>query len=89
MKLNNRRKYGDANHQPRHKFKFRVEDAKERQEYYDNLTIQQKIDKLDAKLGVAVGAVRQRARLAAQLEEQQTKAATKEQVEKKGKKDNA
>ena len=72
QKLNNNRVYPDANHQPRHKFKFRVEDAKERQEYYDSLTIQQKIDKLDAKLGVAVGAVRQRARLTAQLEASKT-----------------
>lgn len=64
-KLNNRRVYPDANHQPNHKAKFRVDEAKERQEYYDNLSIQEKIAKLDTKLGVGVGAVKQRARLAA------------------------
>lgn len=69
-KLNNRRVYPDVNHQPNHKAKFRVDKAKERQAAYDNLTIQQKIDRLDSKLGKGVGAARQRARLAQQLEEQ-------------------
>ena len=68
-KLNNRRVYPDANHQPNHKAKFRVDEAKERQEYYNNLSIEEKVAKLDTKLGAGAGAVRQRARLAAQLEE--------------------
>jgi hypothetical protein len=68
MKLNNRQKYADANRQPRHKAKFRVEEAKERQDYNDTLSPQQKLERLDVKLGKGVGAVKQRARLAALME---------------------
>jgi hypothetical protein len=69
-KLNNRRVFPDANHQPNHKAKFRMDEAKERQAAYDQLTIQQKLDLLDTRLGKGVGAVQQRARLAQQLEDQ-------------------
>jgi hypothetical protein len=63
-KLNNRRIYPDANHQPNHKAKFRVDEAKQRQADYDTLTVAQKIEVLDLKLGKGVGVVKQRARLA-------------------------
>lgn len=48
--------------------KFRREEAKERQAAYDKLSVQTKIQKLDAKLGVGVGAVKQRARLQKMLD---------------------
>ena len=69
-KLNNRRVFPDANHQPNHKARFRVEEAKERQTAYDGLTVQQKLDLLDTRLGKGVGATKQRTRLARLLEEQ-------------------
>lgn len=62
-KLNNSRLHPDANHQPMHKAKFRADEAKERQAAYDDLTIQQKLDLLDRRLGAGLGAVKQRARL--------------------------
>lgn len=45
----------------------RQAEAKARQDAYSKLTVQEKIAKLDAKLGVGVGAVKQRKRLAAAL----------------------
>jgi len=39
------------------------EDAKRMKEEYDKLTPQQKIDKLNKKLGVGVGAIKQRERI--------------------------
>jgi hypothetical protein len=68
VKLNNRRAYPEANHQPCHKAKFRVEEAKERQDYNDGLSPQQKLERLDVKLGKGIGAVKQRARLLALIE---------------------
>lgn len=46
----------------------RREEAKVRQEAYDKLTTQQKIERLDRELGVGVGAVKQRAKLAKLVE---------------------
>ena len=70
-KLNNDRKYPDANHQPRHLARLRKEDAKKRQEAYDKLTTQQKLDLINEKL--PNGANRQRARLEAKLKKEQEK----------------
>jgi hypothetical protein len=65
-KTNNRRVYPEANHQPRQLYSFRVADAKERQEAYDKLTLQQKLDKLPPE----PQAKKQRARLLSLLEKQ-------------------
>lgn len=62
-KLYNTHKYPDANRQPRHLASFRRKDALERQAAYNELTIQQKLDLLDARLGRGVGATKQRKRL--------------------------
>lgn len=68
-KLNNRRIYPNANHQPMHKAKFRADEAKERQAAYDQLSLQEKVSLLDTRLGKGVGATQQRARLARLMEE--------------------
>lgn len=62
-KLNNRRIYPDANHQPRHKAADRKMRAEVRQELANELTLEQKI----AKLPPEPHAAKQRARYAAQL----------------------
>jgi len=49
---------------------FRQEQAQKRQDAYNKLTIEQKIDKLDFKFGKGVGAKKERARLQKRLEEQ-------------------
>lgn len=72
-KINNRQKYPNANHQPRHLADFRRKDAKERQEAYDQLSLQQKLNLLDLRLGEGVGAIKQRARLNALLLKEQGK----------------
>lgn len=59
----NTHRFPDATRQPRHLDRLRKEGAKERQEAYDKLTLQQKIDRLPA-----TGATKQRARLTALLE---------------------
>lgn len=41
----------------------RQEQAKDRQEVYDELTVQERIRTLDVRLGVGVGATRERAKL--------------------------
>jgi hypothetical protein len=65
-----------------------VNEAKERQAAWDGLSIQQKLDSLDTRLGKGVGAVKQRARLVVALTARQTKkeaiAATIEQNQKDG-----
>lgn len=68
MKLNNRRLYPGAK-QPAHKAKFRQEEAKERQQYWEQLSPIQKLNALDLRLGVGIGAKKQRKRLAALLEQ--------------------
>ena len=45
--------------------KTRQEEAKERQAAYNQLSVAQKIQALDVKFGIGVGAAKQRARLAA------------------------
>ena len=45
----------------------RRKEAIERQEAHDKLTVQQKLDRLDAKFGAGKGAARERARLEKQL----------------------
>lgn len=62
-KQNNRRVYPDATRQPRQFDAMRKREAKERQEAYDKLTLQEKIDRLPA-----TGATKQRARLQRLLE---------------------
>lgn len=64
-KENNRRLY--TGKQPKHKAKFRIQEAQERQEAYNNLSIEERIALLDRRLGKDVGAKKQRARLAKQL----------------------
>lgn len=66
-KENNTRLYSGK--QPKHKAKFRIQEAQERQEAYDKLSIEEKVAKLDEKLGKNVGAKKQRDRLAKQLSE--------------------
>lgn len=88
-KLNNRRVYPDANHQPNHKAKFRMDEAKERQEAYDKLSIEEKVAKLDAKLGAGAGAVKQRARLAKALEDRKNRKEAIASAIDKAKKDGA
>lgn len=63
LKMNNNRRYPNANHQPRHLAKSRKEDALTRQEAYDKLTLAEKLQQLDTVLGAGVGAVKQRTRL--------------------------
>lgn len=43
-------------------------EAEARNATYNTLTIQQKLDKLDAKLGIGIGAIRERTRLITQLQ---------------------
>jgi len=62
----NRRYTGSSKNRPDNK-KFRQAEAKERQAAYDNLSNAEKIAMLDRKLGVGVGAKKQRARLEAGL----------------------
>ncbi len=62
-KLNNRRIYPDANHQPRHKAAERKLKAEVRQELANELTLEQKLAKLPPEPLCA----KQRARYTAQL----------------------
>jgi hypothetical protein len=66
-------------------YEMRVRDAAERQAAYDKLTIQQKLDALDARLGAGVGAVRQRARLQDALEKSRAGGTVETKAQKKGK----
>jgi hypothetical protein len=63
-KLNNRRKFPNANHQPCHKAAERKLKAEARQDVYNELTLEQKI----AALPPEPQAKKQRARLLALLE---------------------
>ena len=62
----NRRYTGTSQHRPDKK-KWRQEEAIERQTAYDKLSIREKLDLLDRRLGIGVGAKKQRARLEAGL----------------------
>ena len=44
-------------------------EAVERQEFWDNLTLKERITSLDCRLGVGLGAEKQRAKIAEQQEE--------------------
>jgi len=61
MKTNNNKKHPDATKQPRHLSSIRQSEAKERQEAYDKLTLDEKI----ARLPPEPHAKKQRARLLA------------------------
>lgn len=61
--------------------KTKIEEAKTRQEEYDNLTVKQKIKNLDKKFGVRLGAKKERERLQKKME--QTKQEVKIVKEKK------
>lgn len=65
-KLNNRRKYPNANHQPCHKAEDRKMRAEVRQEFSDKLTLEEKI----ARLPPEPHSAKQRARYLAQLAKQ-------------------
>ncbi len=60
---NNNRKYPDGSSPRPDLSSIKRAEAKERQEYYDKLTIPQKLEALDKKFGVDLGAKKQRARL--------------------------
>lgn len=62
-KLNNRRVYPLANRQPKHEAAERIGRAQARQELYNELSIEEKIQRLDIKFGIGVGATKQRSRL--------------------------
>lgn len=62
-KVNNNKKYPEANRQPRHEAADRIGRAQARQEAYDALTLEQKI----AQLPPEPHAKKQRARLMARL----------------------
>lgn len=67
-KQNNRRVYPDATRQPRQFDAMRKREAKERQEAYDKLSLQEKIDRLPD-----TGATKQRAKLQALLDKKNQK----------------
>lgn len=67
-KLNNKRKFPGGTSPRPDLSEIKRKEAAERQEYYDGLTIPQKLAKLDEKFGVGQGAKKQRARFAALLE---------------------
>lgn len=64
-RLNNRRVYPDANHQPNHLASRRKSEAIERQEEYNKLSLEEKI----ARLPPEPHAKKHRARLLAQLDQ--------------------
>lgn len=59
----------------------RRESAKERQEHWDKLSLEQRISSLDSRLGDGQGATRQRARLAKQIEKRNAKPEPKPKTE--------
>jgi hypothetical protein len=73
-KLNNRRKYPDADRQPRHIAHLRAQDLKERQEAYDKLSLEEKLAKLPPEPLCA----KQRAKLLAKIEKRDRKPAPKD-----------
>jgi len=70
-KLNNRQKYPDADRQPRHVASFRAKEAKERQDAYNLLTLEQKLAKLPPEPRCA----KQRAKLLAKIDKRDRKPA--------------
>lgn len=72
-KLNNNRKHPEGTSPRPDLSKVKRDEAKERQEYYDKLTTEQKLAAIDTKFGVGVGSKKQRARLASMLEKPEQK----------------
>jgi len=73
-KENNRRKFpGESSKHRPDKASQRREDAAERQQKSDALTTEEKIQKLDMKFGVGIGAKKERARLALIIEKSKVK----------------
>ena len=67
---NNSRRYPGAKSPRPDNYKFRKDEAKERQEAYDKLTTSSKLENIDKMFGVGIGAKKQRAKLAKKLEEE-------------------
>lgn len=63
MKANNDRKFPGERGPRADLAKIRREEAASRQEAYNKLSAKEKLEKLDEKLGVGVGAKKQRAKL--------------------------
>lgn len=85
-KNNNRRFPGGKGIRPDH-YDFRVSEANARQEAWDALSTQAKIDSLDSRLGPGKGAVRQRARLQDALEKSRASATAESKAPKRDKKE--
>lgn len=81
-KQNNNRKYLGAKGPRFDNYKFRCEEATERQKAYDALSVQERIDLLDRRLGKGVGATKQRAKLQALLEKKNTPVAKPQETAK-------
>ena len=63
-KVNNDRKYPGIRGSRRPDLKkFKQEEALERQKMYDSMSVEEKIAKLDLKLGKGIGAEKQRTKL--------------------------
>lgn len=75
-KLYNTHKFPDATRQPRHADRLRKEGAKERQEAYDKLSLEEKLAKLPTD-----GAHKQRAKLQALLDKKNQKVEVQEKVQ--------
>ena len=69
---NNDRKFPGANGPRPDNYKMKVAEGKERQEHYDTLSVEKKIEMLDIRLGKDQGAKKQRAQFAALLEKKNT-----------------
>jgi hypothetical protein len=61
----------------------RKESALERKTFHENLSIEERIKSLDSRLGVGIGAEKERAKLAYQLEHKDDVKIKKEKKEKK------
>lgn len=70
----NDRRYPGAKFPRPDNYKFRQEEAAERQAAYSKLSAKEKIALLDARLGKGIGAAKQRAKLASALEKAQARA---------------
>jgi len=66
-KTNNDRKFSGGGPRPDHA-SYKLKECIERQEAWSKLSHQQQLVRLDARLGAGVGAVKQRARIAAAIE---------------------
>lgn len=75
-KENNNRKFPDGTRPRPDLSDLKRREAKDRQDAYDGLSIEQKLAALDTKLGAGEGAKRQRARLATLLEKKNAPASS-------------